>query len=284
MLPSTNVTRAAASRTFSTLLGDFNIDNGGDPKSGLGLTVGLGATYRLPLESGRTLQLGGQLGRTLYEDDAQRYWSGNLGADIIARRPRSTVQYGLAISRTVYDQNGPSDTDSPDAWRYTLSASHSQDLETATRSLKARLEYRDYVEQDAKDGPFLSFGATWSKPAGSRGRLQWGFGLERHFPELAYQRNLGGTVHLGYSHLLTDTFRLSGTASTTYRFYDTDFGAVDYAREDKINRLAISVADSRLRLAGAMPTFSCTYTDHMSNIALYETDYTDCSITLSFAF
>jgi hypothetical protein len=284
LLPSTNVNRAATATTFSTLAGDFTIDDGGDARSGLGLNVRLGATYRLPLDTAKTLQLSGQIGRTLYDEDVLRSWSGQLHAEIVQRQPQQTLRYGVYVSHRRHDVNASSPTDSPNAWRYALHASWSQDLGDLRRTVSGRLEYRDYVEQDARDGPYAKANIGWSMSVHEQGQLQWGVGLERHIPDLAYQRNWGVNAQLGYTHQITETFRLGGSLGATFRRYDTDFATVGYARTDDIYRIGLSASDTRIKIAGAVPTLSCSYTDHRSNIALYETSYTDCSVTLSFAF
>jgi hypothetical protein len=285
VLPSTNITRAASATTFSTLIGDFAIGDGGEAQSGLGLTAGLGATYRLPIDNRRTLQVNGAVGRTHYDEPELRYWSATLGAVVIDRQPDQTLRYGASVKRSIYDVNTSSLTDSNDAWRYALTASLSQDRAAGlTRTISGRFEYRDYVEQDARDGAFVQSNVAWSMPAGEKGRLSWGVGLERHTPELAYQQNWGVSGHIGYTQLVTDTTRLGATVSGTFRRYDDIFNTVDFARADDIYKLGFSATDTRIRIFGAVPTVSCNYTDHQSNIALYDTSATDCAVTFSFDF
>lgn len=284
LVPSTNVNRAAKAVTFSTLAGDFEIDDGGDARSGFGLSLRVGAAYRLPLDTARTLQISGQVGRMLYDEAASRFWSSKLIAEVVQRQPQHTLRYGASVSRSRYDVNTSSLTDSPDAWRYALNANWSQDFGDLRQTVSGRLEYRDYIEQDARDGPFAQANIGWSMPMGENGQFRWGLGVERHIPDLAYQRNGGVSAHLGYIHKITDTVRLGGTFGATFRRYDTDFATVDFARADDIYRIGLSASNTRIRIAGAVPTLSCSYTDHRSNIALYETSYTDCSVTLSFTF
>lgn len=284
LLPSTNVNRAATATTFSTLAGDFTIDDGGEARSGVGLNVSLGAAYRLPLDGSRTFQVTGKVGRTLYEEDTLRYWTGHARAEMIDRQPRQTLRYGAFVSRSVYDADTDSPADSPDAWRLGVNAQWSRDHDGISRTISGRFEYRDYVEQDARDGPFAQVAALWATPLGARGRLHWGVGLERHLPELAYQRNWGASARVGYTHKVTGTIRLGGTLSATLRRFDADFATVDFARADDIYRIGLAASDTRIRIAGAVPALSCGYTDHRSSIALYETSYTDCSVTFSLGF
>ena len=207
-----------------------------------------------------------------------------MRAEMIHRQPRQTLRYGAFVNRSLYDANTGSPAGKPDAWRLGVDAQWSRDHNGVSRTISGRFEYRDHVEQDARDGPFARVSALWATPLGARGRLHWGIGLERHRPELDYQRNWGASARVGYAHMVTDTIRLGGSLSATLRRYDTDFATVDFARADDIYRIGLAVSDSKIRIAGAVPVLSCGYTDHRSNIALYETSYTDCSVNFSFGF
>lgn len=284
LLPSTNVNRAPTAKTFSTLAGDFEINDGGDNRSGLGLSLGVGATYRRPISNAQTLQITGQIGRTHYDDEVLRYWSGQLGAEVIDRQRQRTFRYGTAISRTKYDagSNGPSSR--PDAWRYALTASQSQDFGALRQTVGGQVEYRNYVTQDARDGPFATVEIDWSMAIGGRGQFRWGLGIERHVPKLAYQRNLAISAQIGYGHKVTGSLRVGATLAATVRRYDTEFATLDFARADDVFEMGVFASDTRIRIAGAVPTLSCNYTDHGSNVALYATSYTDCSVRFSFSF
>lgn len=281
MLPSTNVTRAASATQFSTLVGEFDIDDGGNAQSGLGLRVNVGATYRLPIDQTRSFHLQGQIGRTYYDDENLRNWTGRLGAEYIHRKSQQTFRSGIFASHTYYDSRT---SDAADLWKYGLTANLSEDRAHTTRTLAGRLEYRDYVDQDSRDGPFIQAGTSWSMPLGERGQLRWGAGIERHTPEVAYQRYLGARGHLGYSHKISDTTRLGVTLRGVFNRYDQNFAQVDYPRADDIYSLSVAATNSKIKIGKAVPTLSCTYTDHQSNVALYETSYTDCSATFSFDF
>lgn len=284
VLPSTNVTRAPTATEFSTLLGDLSIDDGGETQAGVGVKVGIGGTYRLPLRGGRTLLMTANATRSQYGDASLRHWIGSIKTTVVHRQPKSTFQYSGFASRTVFDINGDSPTDSADAWRYGVSTHHTSDHGVTKRSIATRLEYRGYVEQDARDGPFASASVSWAAPVFDRGTLRWGGGLERHLPDSEHQKNWGLSLDLRYSQRVTDTTRVGASMSAKLRRYDGIFPTVDFARSDDILRIGFSAADTRIRLGGAVPTLNCGYTDHRSNIALYATSYADCSMTFSFDF
>ena len=282
--PSTNVTRAATGKTFNTLLGTFTIDDGGDQRSGLGLNVGVGASYRVPLNPKRTLVFGAGVTREWYDERELRQWTTNLRASVIERGPQRTRRLGAHLFQTTYDLGRGEARTSRDFSRYGVTASWSQDHQQTTRTLSTLLEYRDYVDQDTRDASFGRIGLSWTKPTSARGRLNWGGDIERLRPKVDYQRYWGLGARVGYRHRVTKPLSIGINASMHFRAYDTDFSAVDYARSDRISRVGLSITNTSIKVAGAVPTLRCSHTDHHSNIALYETSYTDCGLTFSFEF
>lgn len=165
-----------------------------------------------------------------------------------------------------------------------LTASLVQERGRIQRSFTGRFEYRDFVSQDTRDGPFAQMRLAWSLPLGERGQLHWGLGAERHAPQVAYQRCWGLRTHVGYSHAVTDTVQLGANLGGAFNRYDSPFAQVDFNRSDDVLSLHLSVRDTRIKIAGAVPKLSCGFTDHRSNIALYDTTYTDCNVSFSFDF
>ena len=282
--PSTNVTRAATGKTFNTLLGTFTIDDGGEQRSGLGLNVGAGASYRVPLNPKSTLIFGAGVAREWYDERELRQWTTNLRATVVKRAPQQTRRLGAHLFNTTYDLGRNEARASRDFSRYGVTASWSHDRKQVTRTFSTLLEYRDYVDQDMRDASFARISMSWSKPTSARGRLNWGADIERLRPKVDYQRYWGLGARVGYRHRVTKPLRVGIDASLHFRSYDIDFSAVDYNRSDRISRVGLSVTNTSLNIAGAVPTLRCSHTDHHSNIALYETSYTDCGLTFSFEF
>lgn len=282
--PSTNITRAANAAQFTTLIGDFDITDGGQPRSGLGLNVNIGATYRLPITEGRTVEMTGLLAREWFAERDLRHVSATARVDVVDRQQGLTRRVGAFVTHTHHDGHSGPSSSRPDATRYGLRGAWSWDDGDITRSLRGQLEYRDYVNQDARDATFASVDVSGSRPVSDRTRLTWGGGIERMRPALGYQRYWGANAHVGLTHQVTQTTRLGATARLALRRYDDDFASVDYARADEIFKLGLSASNSQIRVAGAVPTLTCSHTEHRSNIALYQTRYTDCGVTFSFDF
>lgn len=281
--PSTNITRAATATRFETLLGTYDIDDGGKTSSGVGVNANLGATYRLPLNRGRTLEISGSAAREWYEDAAFRSWSATARAEVVERHPRRVLRYGAYLSRSIFDKHRH-DQSRADDWRFGLRGIMSQDFGWGSRTIGLRLEHRDFLDLDARDSNSASLDVGWSRKLSDRGWLSSGVGIERMRPKLPYQRYRGVDLRLGYSHRITDTTRLGAGVSARWRRYDTDFAQLDFPRADDIYRIEFSALDRRLKLGGAMPKLTCAHTRHRSNIALYQTTYTDCGITFSLDF
>lgn len=282
--PSSNINRAASGRFFRTRLGTFAIENGGRQRAGLGGTLSADATYRVPLDRRRTLAFSANLAREWHREKDLRQWRGTVRASMVARSRGQTLRFGAYASKTRYDANRPGSAISADFRRYGLTGAWSADIGEVTRRLGVLLEYRDYEEQDRRDGPFTSVNLSWSRPIFERGSITWGTGVDRSVPELNHQRYWGLNARIAYAHLATENLRVGVSLSASFRRYDTTFAAVDFARSDDIWRVGVSATNRRIKVLGKVPTFRCTYVDQRSNIALYTTSYTDCGLALSLEF
>lgn len=282
--PSSNINRAASGRFFRTRLGTFAIEDGGRQRAGLGGTLSADATYRVPLDRRRTLAFSANLAREFHREKDLRQWRGTLRASMVARSRGQTLRFGAYAAKTRYDANRPGSATSADFRRYGLTGVWSADVGEVTRRLGVLLEYRDYEEQNRRDGPFASVNLSWSRPVGERGSMTWGTGIDRSVPDLDYQRYWGLNAQVGYAHLATENLRVGVSLSASFRRYDTSFAAVDFARSDDIWRVGVSATNRRIRVLGKVPTFRCTHVEQRSNIALYSTSYTDCGLSLSLEF
>ncbi|WP_375280244.1 surface lipoprotein assembly modifier [Pseudooctadecabacter sp.] len=224
----------------------------------------------------------GLLAREWFAERDLRHMSATARVDVVDRRQGQTFRFGAYVTHTHHDGRDGPPSSLPDATRYGLRGAWPWDDGDMRRGLRGKLEYRDYVHQDARDAGFASVDLDWSRPLSDRTRLSWGGGVEHMRPALSYQRYWGANAHMGVTRQVTDTTRLGATARLALRRYDHDFASVDYARTDEIFKLGLSASNSQIRVAGAVPKLTCSHTEHRSNIALYQTRYTDCGVTFSF--
>ncbi|WP_303504397.1 porin family protein [Pacificibacter sp. 1_MG-2023] len=281
-LPSTNIKNTSSATVFDTLIGRFEIDDGGEETSGIGFDVGLQGRYRYPLADGLSFEIGAALNRIWYDDPDLRYWRGRVTTDIKQIGARGSILGGLHFDRTYYaDVEG----DSSDRIATGLHGQWSRSLSPQTRlRFNGIVEYRDYLDKDTLSGPYASLSSTWVKTLETGAAIVFGGAVERSKPSLGYHRYWGGTLRGGYETNITDTLRAGLSLSAAVRRYDSDFAAVDYPRRDEIFRLGFSVSDSRIKIMGGTPKLSCGYKIQNSNISLYQSTSTDCRIGWSYQF
>jgi len=281
-LPSTNIKNTSSATVFDTLIGRFEIDDGGEETSGIGFDVGLQGRYRYPLADGLSFEIGAALNRIWYDDPKLRYWRGRVTTDIKQIGAHGSILGGLHFDRTYYaDVEG----DSSDRIATGLHGQWSRSLSPQTRlRFNGIVEYRDYLDKDTLSGPYASLSSTWVKTFETGAAIVFGGAVERSKPSLGYHRYWGGTLRGGYETNITDTLRAGLSLSAAVRRYDSDFAAVDYPRRDEIFRIGFSVSDNRIKIMGGTPKLSCGYKIQNSNISLYQSTSTDCRIGWSYQF
>ncbi|MEG3663385.1 porin family protein [Celeribacter halophilus] len=281
-LPSTNIRNTSSQTVFDTLLGRFEIDDGGEETSGIGVDVGVKGLYRRSLADGFSFELGTSLHRIWYGEPELRYWRGRLTADLIWLEAEQDLRIGLHGDRIYYtDVEG----NSSDRIASGIHGYWSRALTQDTRlSVNGLAEYRDYLDKGTLSGPYASLGVGWGKRFDNSAAFFMGGSIERSKPSLDYHRYWGTTLRAGYDTNITDTLRGGVNLSATLRHYDSDFSAVDYARQDEVYRIGVSLSDKRIKIMGGTPKLSCSYKIQNSNIALYEATSTDCRIGWSYQF
>ncbi|MBU2867596.1 porin family protein [Pacificibacter marinus] len=281
-LPSTNIRNTSSETVFDTLIGRFEIDDGGEETSGIGFEVGLHGRYRHPIADGLTFEIGATLNRIWYDDPELRYWRGRVTTDIKKVGTHGSILGGLHFDRTYYAEV---EGDSSDRIATGLHGQWSRSFTGKTQfTFSGVAEYRDYLDKDSLSGPFASVHLGWNKRLETGAIIHLGGTVERSKPSLDYHGYWGGTLRGGYETNLTDTLRAGVNLSAAVRRYDSDFAAVDYPRRDEIYRFGFTVSDSRIKIMGGTPKLSCGYKIQNSNIALYQSASTDCRIGWSYQF
>ncbi|WP_376870430.1 surface lipoprotein assembly modifier [Albirhodobacter sp. R86504] len=282
LLPSTNINNVSSESNFETLLGRFEIENGGEETSGVGAEFGIQGRYRLPLARGRSFELGAALNHVWYETAALRYWRGRVTADLVQRDGAHDLRGGIHLDRTYYPDV---DENRSDRLAIGLHGAWSRALkEDARLTVSGLIEHRAYIDKDSLSGVYSTLGLGYTKRHKDGSAYTVSASVERSIPSLGYHRYFGATVRAGYDRNVTDHLRAGIDASATLRVYDEDFAAVDYHRRDEIYRIGFSVSDKRLTMFDATPKLSCGYKVQSSNISLYSSNTTDCRIGWSYRF
>lgn len=281
-LPSTNIKNTSSETVFDTLLGRFEIDDGDEETSGIGIEAGLHGRYRHPIANGLNFEIGTTFKRIWYNETDLRYWRGRVTADVQKIDAYGSMRGGLHFDRTYYAEV---EGDSSDRIATGLHGQWSITLTSQTRlTFNGIAEYRDYLDKDSLSGPYTSLSSAWVKTFETGTSILFGGAIERSEPSLDYHRYWGGTVRAGFETNVSDTLRAGVNLSATLRQYDTDFSAVDYARRDEVYRIGLSLSDSRIKVLGGTPKLSCGYKIQNSNISLYQSRSTDCRIGWSYKF
>lgn len=280
--PSSNINNVSSQRFFDTLLGRFDINNGGNEQFGVGVELGGKLVHRTPLQDGRSIELSGTISRGFFERSDLRYWRANIGADIKQIGPQKDWRIGIFADRKAYTDVSNS---SGELLSYGLRGNFRKSLSASRHiSIHGSAEQRNYINAETLSGPIFSLG-TSVRSVHARGRTSfYGINFERRRTELDYHRYWGIGVRAGYEANVTQNLRMGLNSAFTIREYDANFASVDFARHDRILKFGVSAINKKIDVFGATPKLSCSIERQKSNIALYSKNTTECQIGWFYSF
>ncbi|TRD21727.1 porin family protein [Palleronia caenipelagi] len=278
VLPSTNVNRGSAARSFDTEIGRFVIDPASRARTGLGIETGIGGHVRHQNAPGQLSMLSWGLEGTVYGDSIQNTLTAHAALSYSLTKGSSTwtiAPYFRRIWRRDHTGNVA----------VGMGVSFGQMLRPGvTLLVSGSREYRTYPRLDGYDGRYSSLGGEliW-QPSPSltiRGGLEIGqSALDRAF-----------LSHRSISLTAEATKRWQGGLETGIGVefgegrFDADYPLMGQPRSDHLRALSLTIGHDAVRIWGGSPRLTCTIRRDRSNIGLFDQNTSECRATLSRAF
>lgn len=282
--PTTNLERASSQRYFYTDGNVYYLGEPGTDHSGLGLNLTFSTTASRAYAPGRELSIGIDLSGNLYSD--RDLSSGFVRLRLSHEWLNSGTTYGITVFRDMAsfaDQDTDDDTSPSLDWtglgvswnavrRLASGDTLRISLTTSTRDSVA--EYYDY-----RDGPTTSLSASYTHVLQVKSYVTLLTSVESADLEresLSYRAvKLGGR----YGRSTASGLSWELGFAKTFRTYDDRFTALSFAREDQVDEVSVGLSHDKIKLKDLSPMLSCTARDHGSNVALYDYNAVDCSLS-----
>ena len=279
IVPSTNTNRGSGLQTLDTTLGTLTISPESRANDGFGLRVTGNAYRRWLLSPQSRFTTSATLGVTAYDGSASN--SADIDFSAIYERVSGKTRWSVGPSFVAVDsEEDGNDLRAPGiVFRLNrrLDARHLADT-------SARLQYRDYLSDTDRDGVYgsVNFGLRRQIDAATSTRL--GTSIEFGRPERSDLRYDGASLTAEVTRAWSGGLQLSASPFVGIRRFHDDFPLTNIQREDQYLGLGISARSSAIRFNGFSPGVGCGYTLQHSNIAFYDYDVIECSLSLGRSF
>lgn len=284
VLPSSNIDRISAHRTFDTRLGQFQIPQGGAPRFGVGLWAWGEVGRAWVTAPGQEVSLSAQLARSLHPDAGQNRTDFRLALGYERHSRRG--HWRIALTRSAGLQDGqPSGDAKADFDQLSLSVSGLIYL-GPTSGLGADLSLGDtnFWYRDHQSGPTASLGLSFNRALDAQSNLGLKARLGRNVPRAGHLANTSAAFSVTLDRRFGDHLVLGGSAEIGASQFDANFPILGQPRRDDHLALGLSISDDRIRLFDRVPSLSCIWRNSRSNVALYEHQATDCQVQLVLSF
>lgn len=279
LLPSTNLRRTTYNTEFITNLGVFTPTRGGQEDSGIGFSAGGSLSYALSLTDRTQLTLKARLDQNFYDV-----------SDL------NQTNIGLAASQEIFFVGGSAVVEPFARFRFDnlqgierrdigLFASRNWFLEGGDQIIgSVTLGNRHYFENDYLSGPHWNVRLRYNHLLGEQTKVGLGISLARSEPDDNHLRYSEERVSVDISRSISKVGNVGVFGSFATRGYDSVFPATNLVRNDETVVYGVSFSPRNIRVFGSYPRLSCQNQRNFSNIALYDYETTDCSLTFDRSF
>lgn len=281
VVPSSNINRAAGTETI--MLGGLPFRLNDQPQSGVGTSVSLGAFRRFSLGEERLLQFNLDATATAFDDpDFNR---GSLGGSMRLSQflEDGSWIYRIGATRSAYNNSRNDNT------RYSASVRRDW-LQTPRASWGATLgaSYIDYdaSQNDGFDAYRVDADVDFRRRFGEATILGASLGLGFETPNDPRFAFTSYRLGVNAEHSWTSGWQIGVGAHYEARPYANTFGGIfPYAREDESVGVHVSLANRSFRIRNAVPKVSCSATQTVSNIPLFDDrNAFECAFSLTQRF
>ncbi|MEL6921643.1 MAG: surface lipoprotein assembly modifier, partial [Pseudomonadota bacterium] len=269
--PSTNVNRGTSNATFSTALGELEIDEGTQAQSGVGVSVGLNAGVWLAQSERRSTRLQFSYATTRYSSNS-RFDSTLRRVALVHQIATGQTRWTLSPFESRQFRN---DENNYQAFGFAIGAER-----VLPRNQRlgffVSTEDRDFSELPGKSGAVTT--GTFAFSQDTRPDLTLRAGL-------SFEVSRAQTQHLAYDGLnffvgASKTWA-QGTLYAGQREFRGPFPLTTDTRGDNFVGLNLSLQVNRWFLAGLSPVFNCRLEHNRSNIALFDYEASGCGVRLT---
>ena len=275
LLPSSNINRGTNNTVFDTTLGQFVIDPNAQPESGIGVQVGVSGYYRHLLNPKTRLVFNWDVSGKRYESKRFNSANGNLSVSYEKVTPNGRWSITPYLRYSWREDDAGSRTR---GLRFALD----HKLTNQTRfGLSFSHEYRDFTDQDYRDGNFSLAQFSLRHQINPSLSLNGGIGLERSDPNAEHLQydsyKFFASISKAWEGGLHTSFGIEGGSRNFAGIYPLTASP----RDDAFYGLKFSVYNSQINYAGFTPQLSCSYTNNRSNVTFYDYAATECQMTIS---
>ncbi len=282
--PSTNVNHGASSQSILLNGLPFQLDDANVQKSGVGISAGFQAGYRIPLGQRLDLVLGAGGQTTRYREIDANSIHANVSIG-----PKWRFDKGYFGVYAVADQRWMADADYGFSYGGLLSGGFSlgpQDLLAADTGCSNRRFSTDWQNSDLSYqdgyGCFVSGRYEHHFDSSTYLRVLGNFGLER--TGRTHLDNVSKGTGLGLYHEFAWGISLYAQGSYTQTAYQGDFPGFSVPRQDDRYDVSINLTKRDLELFGLAPMLRYTYSHNDSNIPFNDYDEQGVAVTLTKRF
>ncbi|MEO0566664.1 MAG: surface lipoprotein assembly modifier [Pseudomonadota bacterium] len=277
--PSTNINRGSSNTTFSTSLGDLEIDDDSQSTSGIGLTYGLSATVNLDFTPRTVTQLTLGYTRTDFTEDTQFSFD-RRSISFLHRFSTGKTAWNFSIFG-VRERH----KDSDDFVSVGTSLQASRFLNARTRvSLAASVEDRDFLESPSRSGKFNIFRFDVEYELTRSFAVSGGLSFEKSKARSESLRFEGPAIFLSATKLWPLGVATNATIFAGERQFEGLFPLTDMRRRDEYQGIVARAQFNRLPIYGFTPSVQCRAEQNNSNISLAEFDVFGCGLRFSRGF
>jgi tetratricopeptide (TPR) repeat protein len=277
--PSTNVNRGSTQDSFSTVLGDLDIDEDSRATSGVGVTAGLSGSFQLRA-SGRSLtRLSLTYSKTVYSEEPQFNFDRSIIA-IVHRFDIGQTAWTIApFKRNEFRQ----DQSDSSALGLTIAAKHFFNAKTRL-SLATTFEDRTFDASTGNNGSFKTFFAALEHDLSPTFSLGGKLALEQSRPKTEHINYDGISVTLSATKYWPGGFVGKASVYAGHRGFDGTIPLTTIQRSDDYWGIGASVKMNRWFIGSLSPVVRCRYEKNGSNAALFDFDAFGCGLHLTRTF
>lgn len=279
IVPSTNTNRGSGLQTINTTQGTLSINPESRANDGFGIRVTANAYQRWLLTPQSRVTASATLGATGYDGAASN--SADIDFTAVYERVAGNTRWAVGPSLiAIESEDDANDLIAPGVvFRLTrrLGEKHMADA-------TARILQRNYTMDAGRDGTYgtLNFGVRRQVDPTTSVRL--GANLEFGRPERSDLQYDGAGITTEVTRAWSGGLQLSAAPFVGWRQFKDDFFLTTTRREDHYLGLGLSARSSAIRFNGFSPGVGCGYTRQHSNIAFYDYDVFECSLSVGRSF
>lgn len=275
IIPSSNINRGTTNAVIQTGLGPFQISPSSQEQSGIGLQLGLTGFLRIPTGDAGLLTFSASAVETFYSKSEFNVFQPSLSANYQSTNENGVWSINL-FARKAFREVGSDYT--------TLGAQFSgrRKLDGPNILTYSVLGQNVEYETDTSlSGPTINFDLGLQRQVTPTSAVSGGVRIARGLPEVDHLKYRSASIYAGISKNWTGGWATFTGVEVGTRWYDANFTALPFKRDDSFLTLSGTVLNSTFSWQGFSPRVSCSIQKNISNVAFYDFTATECNIQMT---